>query len=262
MHFSQAEALRLGFARMGAKQEEQNRLFPLFYKDIERIETDFNQTLRSQIDYLDNEIMPLFQSAKERGDYFQNEFESALRDRDEYTERLLERQTKKHEEEKKQLEKAADEYEKQVKDVTKKSLAKIQGMANENTILQRLSGGDNVSPWGIYSKGTLSVYPNYRSVIRELEKSEPYGNLIEKLVHKDEQAEFFSGKKKLYDDTYLAATRNPGTKKKSDFDTIFRKVKKEDPNKVLELSFGNTKPLKGLVFGEDDNLRALFKIKE
>jgi len=272
MNFSQAEALRLGFARLGAKQEERNYLFPLFKKDIEEMERQtrekedyYEQTLKTEIDHIQNEVMPLFRAAKERGDYFQNEFETALRDRDEYTENLLERQGKQYDEQ------------------MQRSLSKVVGAANGNT-LYNAQARNKGSPWAVLSKetGLLSVFPNYEAVILDLEKSEPYDKLIKVLVDESEQQKFEDGDKSLYEDNYLDNIFKPKSTRKNNFDKIFDRFNEEDgryfmegedksgaqgrgehKSRVMRMPIeGTNQALKAIIIGEGDNARALFRIKE
>ena len=145
----------------------------------------------------------------------------------------------------------------------REKLHEITGAANSNTVLNAREDVRK-GPWAILSKrnnNLISVFPNYKSLIKDLEKVETKENRIKKLIPKEYRARYIKGSSSLYDDEYL--TINPNSSRISKFGKRFKDLLDEDPDNVMDISIpGLNGNLKAIKFGSGRNVKALFKIKD
>ena len=83
---------------------------------------------------------------------------------------------------------------------------------------------------------------------------------MRKLVSSAYQDKFKSNIDKIYEDTYLDAYNDP--KKNNHFDDRYGTLREKNPNNVMTLDIPGAEPLKAIIFGKGNSVRALFKIKD
>ena len=110
--------------------------------------------------------------------------------------------------------------------------------------------------------GLLSIFPNYRRTIEELAEVENKTVIMKKLVSSGYRNKFKGeGIDKIFDDTYLDAYND--SKKPNQFDERYESIKANNPKNVMTLDIpGVDQPLKAIVFGKGNSVRALFRIKD